>query len=72
MIRRRRGLSLDVVAEFAGVSTPYLSMLERGRHGFGLLEDLASALRCSAADLTGQPYLESRRWRHSGDLAGAQ
>jgi transcriptional regulator with XRE-family HTH domain len=59
MIRRRRGLSLDLVAGFAGISTPYLSMLERGQRGFnrrGLLEDLAGALRCSVVDLTGQPY----------------
>ncbi len=60
MIRRRRGLSLDVVAGLAGVSKPYLSQLEHGRRGFnrrGLLEDLAAALGCSVADLTGQPYL---------------
>ncbi len=59
MVRRRRGLSLDVVAGLAGISTPYLSMLERGQRGFnrrGLLEDLAGALRCSVVDLTGQPY----------------
>jgi hypothetical protein len=35
-------------------------MLELGQRGFnrrGLLEDLAAALGCSVADLTGQPYL---------------
>jgi hypothetical protein len=44
MIRRRRGLSLDVVAGLAGISGAYLSMLETGRRGFnrrGLLDDLA-------------------------------
>ena len=59
-IRCRRGLSLDVVAGLAGISAPYLSMLERGLRGFnrrGLLDDLANALGCSVADLTGQPYL---------------
>jgi transcriptional regulator with XRE-family HTH domain len=59
MIRRRRGLSLDVVAGLAGIGKPYLSMLERGQRGFnrrGLLEDLADALGCSVVDLTGQPY----------------
>jgi transcriptional regulator with XRE-family HTH domain len=59
MIRRRRGLSLDVAAGLTGISPPYLSMLERGQRGFnrrGLLEDLADALGCSVADLTGQPY----------------
>lgn len=60
MIRRRRGLSLEVVAGLAGITAQYLSMLERGLRGFnrrGLLDDLAAALTCSVADLTGQPYL---------------
>jgi transcriptional regulator with XRE-family HTH domain len=64
MIRRRRGLSLDVAAGLAGISPPYLSMLERGQRGFnrrGLLEDLADALGCAVADLTGQPYLPNDR-----------
>jgi transcriptional regulator with XRE-family HTH domain len=59
MIRRRRGLSLEVVAGLARIGAPYLSMLERGQRGFnrrGLVEDLAHALGCSVADLTGQPY----------------
>ncbi|MGH3821776.1 MAG: helix-turn-helix domain-containing protein, partial [Pseudonocardiaceae bacterium] len=30
MIRRRRGLSLEVVAGLAGITAQYLSMLERG------------------------------------------
>ncbi|MGQ0777630.1 MAG: helix-turn-helix domain-containing protein [Pseudonocardiales bacterium] len=58
-IRSRRGLGLTVAAGLAGISKPYLSMLERGERGFnrrGLLEDLAGALGCSVADLTGQPY----------------
>jgi transcriptional regulator with XRE-family HTH domain len=59
-IRRRRGLSLDVTAGLAGIGKQYLSMLELGQRGFhrrGLIEDLAEALGCSVADLTGQPYL---------------
>jgi transcriptional regulator with XRE-family HTH domain len=63
-IRRRRGLSLDVVAGLAGISKSYLGMLEHGQRGFnrrGLLEDLAAALGCSVADLTGQPYLPPDR-----------
>jgi transcriptional regulator with XRE-family HTH domain len=59
-IRCRRGLSLEVVGGLARISGPYLSMLERGQRGFnrrGLIEDLADALGCSVADLTGQPYL---------------
>ena len=64
MIRRHRGLSLDVVAGLAGISKPYLSQLERGQRGInrrGLLENLAGALGCSVADLTGQPYLAADR-----------
>ncbi|MDQ3761962.1 MAG: helix-turn-helix transcriptional regulator [Actinomycetota bacterium] len=59
LIRRRRGLSLEVVAGLAGIGKSYLSMLERGQRRFnrrGLLEDLAAALGCSVVDLTGQPY----------------
>jgi transcriptional regulator with XRE-family HTH domain len=58
-IRCRRGLSLEVAGGLAGISGPYLPMLERGLRGFnrrGLIEDLADALGCSVADLTGQPY----------------
>jgi transcriptional regulator with XRE-family HTH domain len=59
MIRRRRGMGLAVAAGLAGISKQYLSLLERGERGFnrrGLLEDLAGAIGCSVADLTGQPY----------------
>lgn len=59
MIRRRRGLSLEVVAGLAGITKTYLSMLELGQRGFnrrGLVEDLAEALGCSVADLTAQLY----------------
>jgi transcriptional regulator with XRE-family HTH domain len=64
MIRRRRGLSLAVAAGLAGITKTYLSMLELGQRGFnrrGLIEDLAEALGCSVADLTGQPYLPPDR-----------
>ncbi len=63
-VRKRRGLSLDVAGGLAGISGPYLSMLERGLRGFnrrGLIDDLAEALGCSVADLTGQPYLAPDR-----------
>jgi transcriptional regulator with XRE-family HTH domain len=63
-IRCRRDLSLEVAGGLAGISGPYLSMLERGLRGFnrrGLIEDLADALGCSVADLTGQPYLAPDR-----------
>ncbi len=64
IIRRRRGLSLEVAAGLAGISTGFLSRLERGERNFerrGLLEDLAGALGCAVADLTGQPYLPTDR-----------
>jgi transcriptional regulator with XRE-family HTH domain len=57
-------MSLDVAAGLTGISKPYLSALERGQRGFnrrGLVEDLATALGCSVADLTGQPYLPPDR-----------
>ena len=53
-----------MVAELAGITKGYLSMLELGQRGFnrrGLIDDLASALGCSVADLTGQPYLPPNR-----------
>ena len=64
MIRRRRGQGLTVAAGLAGISKPYLSMLERGERGFnrrGLIEDLAEALSCSVADLIGRPYVGTDR-----------
>ncbi|MCA1706449.1 MAG: helix-turn-helix transcriptional regulator, partial [Actinobacteria bacterium] len=64
MIRRRRGLSLDVAAGLAGISKSYLSMLETGQRRFdrgGLLSALSEALGCSVVDLTGQPYLPADR-----------
>ena len=54
------GMSVEVAAGLAGISKGHLSMLERGQRRFerrGLLEDLAAALGCAVADLTGQPYL---------------
>ena len=63
-IRRRRGLSLDTTTGLAGTCKSYLSMLEAEARRFerrGRLEDLAAALGCSVADLTGQPYLPADR-----------
>lgn len=71
-IRKRRGLSLDVAAGLAGISRSYLSQLETGHRGFtrrGLIEDIAEAVGCSPADLTGQPYL--LKDRESTDVADA-
>ncbi|MGH3620806.1 MAG: helix-turn-helix domain-containing protein [Sciscionella sp.] len=72
MIRKRRGLSLDAVAGLAGISKPYLSHLETGKRNFerrSLLENLAAALGCSVADLTGQPYLPPDRVTAEGKRA---
>jgi len=58
-IRRHRAMSVDVAAGLAGISRSYLMMLERGDRHFnrrGLVENVAAALGCSPADLTGQPY----------------
>ncbi len=74
-IRRRRGLSLEVVAGLAGITAQYLSMLERGLRGFnrrGLIEDLAEPLGCSVADLTGQPYHLPDRQSTEVDVAVAE
>ncbi|MBV8540218.1 MAG: helix-turn-helix transcriptional regulator [Pseudonocardiales bacterium] len=59
LIRRRRGLSLEVAAGLSGMTKSYLSMLERGERPFlrrKLVEDLANGLGCSVTDLTGQSY----------------
>lgn len=72
LIRRRRGMGLATAAGLAGISKGYLSMLERGQRRFerrGLLEDLAGALGCAVADLTGQPYLPPDR--QGGEVAAA-
>lgn len=62
--RTARGWSLTVVADRANITPSGLSRIERGlrstnnRH---LLNDLAAALECSMADLTGQPYVPADR-----------
>jgi transcriptional regulator with XRE-family HTH domain len=58
-VRTWRGLSVAAVAGLAGISTPYLSMIERGQRPVtkgALLEALAQALRISPMALTGKPY----------------
>lgn len=58
-IRTWRGLSLTATAGLAGISQPYLSMIERGLRPVNkqsLLEALARALRVSPAELTGGPF----------------
>jgi transcriptional regulator with XRE-family HTH domain len=58
-VRMWRGLSVAAVAGLAGISAPYLSMIERGQRPVtkrALLEGLARALRVSPVELTGKPY----------------
>src|ERR671929_24441 len=74
MIRRRRGLSQDVVAGLAEISKPYLSQLERGQRGFnrrGLLEDLAEACMVGTATARhlGRPELAIQTARRGYEAA---
>lgn len=58
-IRNWRGLSLTATAGLAGISQPYLSMIERGLRPVSkrsTLEALARTLRVSPAELTGGPF----------------
>ncbi|GAA1307460.1 helix-turn-helix transcriptional regulator [Saccharothrix xinjiangensis] len=61
-IRSWRSLTVTEAAELAGMTTAYLSMIERGRRPVtkrSVLENLARALRVSPAELTGKPYTPS-------------
>jgi transcriptional regulator with XRE-family HTH domain len=58
-LRHWRGLSMKVVAELSGISTPYLSQIENGYRAVtkrSLLEAIATALRVSPGDLTDKPW----------------
>ncbi|GAB3432838.1 helix-turn-helix domain-containing protein [Actinophytocola sediminis] len=58
-IRRARGLSLRAVAELAGFSGPYLSMIERGVRPIerrSTLEALAAALSIAPSELASMPW----------------
>jgi transcriptional regulator with XRE-family HTH domain len=57
--RRYRGLSLAECAGLAGISTSYLSMIERGERPLDKLSKraaIAEALGISVADLSGMPH----------------
>jgi Helix-turn-helix domain len=57
-VRHARGKSLAVVAGLAGISTQYLSMIERGERAVdrrSLIVKLANALEIAPSDLTGLP-----------------
>ncbi len=65
-VRQRRGMTLRVVAGLAGVSAPYLSMVETGKRSldrYSLIRDLAEALRVPASDLA--PELSEARAKQS-------
>src|SRR4051794_37310052 len=56
--RRRGGMSQEVLAGRAGLSRPFISMVEAGRRSVerrSTLIAIASALQVSVADLLGQP-----------------
>lgn len=58
-VRIWRGLSVTALAGLAGMSTSYLSLIERGLRPVtrqATLEALANALQVSPEELTGQPY----------------
>ncbi len=58
-VRAWRGVSLTAAAGLAGISAPYLSMIERGQRPVtkrATLEALARALQVSPSELTGRPY----------------
>jgi transcriptional regulator with XRE-family HTH domain len=61
-VRNWRRMSLTAAAGLAGISVPYLSLIERGRRPItkrSLLEAIAHALKVSPAELTGKPYAPS-------------
>ncbi|HEX2289806.1 MAG TPA: helix-turn-helix transcriptional regulator, partial [Pseudonocardiaceae bacterium] len=61
-IRHWRGKSLRVVAELAGISESYLSLIERGQRPLdrrSKLEALAAALEVAPGELTGAHELTS-------------
>jgi transcriptional regulator with XRE-family HTH domain len=62
--RKARGWSLTVVADRAGISPGQLSRMERGLRGTNNrhhISEVAAALECSVAELTGQPYIPADR-----------
>lgn len=63
-IRTWRRMNLAVTAGLAGISTSYLSLIERGERPVtkrSMLEALAQALRVSPAELIGKPYAPTDR-----------
>jgi transcriptional regulator with XRE-family HTH domain len=73
-MRHFRHKTLDEIAGLAGISSSYLSMLERGLRPLDsrrLLYRLADVLVCSVADLTGEP-VPATSTSHAAALATVQ
>ena len=64
MLRARRGLTRKATAAAAGVSERYLANLEQGigNPSMLILAQLASALRCAIAEVTGDVTTSSPEW----------
>ncbi|MGH3916460.1 MAG: helix-turn-helix domain-containing protein [Pseudonocardiaceae bacterium] len=74
-IRDWRGLTLKVVADFAGISESYLSRIERGERPLerrSRVEAIAAALRVAPAEITGQPYPPSNENEAVGHAAAQE
>lgn len=74
-IRDWRGMTLKVVADFAGISEGYLSRIERGERPLerrSRVEAIAAALRVAPSELTGQPYPPSNENEAVGHAAAQE
>jgi len=71
LVRQQRGLSIRQASGLAGIADSTLSRIERGERSADnrhMLADIARALRCSVADLTGEPTAVEDRT--AGRVAG--
>jgi transcriptional regulator with XRE-family HTH domain len=63
-LRRWRGMSQDEVADLAGMSRAFLSLIENGKRSLDrrtYIAGIAAALRVSETDLVGGPHLSADR-----------
>ena len=58
IIRERRGLTQEKLAELAGLHRAYIGQIERGEKNIGLknLEKIANGLNINVKDLLDYPY----------------
>lgn len=73
-MRRAAGLSLDALAGLSGLSKSFLSRIENGQRHLDRRTQLAAlseALKCSIADLVGEPEAKTRQARQLRDLVPA-